>query len=246
MKNQIHIDKDFGWFVGNFDNNQEHRHYAIQLSIPLDKRIIVRTLQTTIESEKPVLIKSNTVHQISSDSNHFLLLINPASTIGHYWNQFSIKEIQEISYAPVIDLKNILIKANENQIPVVELNSIIKEHDCFCSSAIHKGDSRINKALAYLLNHSESVVPIKEIANHCHLSSSRFIHLFKEETGITYRRAQLWNKLTKSISQIGTKSLTELAHQNGFSDSAHFSRTFKENFGFSPREFLKISQFIQV
>ncbi|TGL76672.1 helix-turn-helix domain-containing protein, partial [Leptospira yasudae] len=33
------------------------------------------------------------------------------------------------------------------------------------------------------------------------------------------------------------KSITEAAHAAGFSDSAHFTRTFKENFGFVPSLF---------
>lgn len=246
MKNQIYIDSDFGWFIGGFDNNQKHSHYAIQLSIPLDNRIIIKTSETTIESENPVLIKSNVVHQIVSEARHFLLLINPASTIGHFWNHLTDKEIEEVNLRPTKDLKNALIDKEQQQISVKELNSIIEAHDCFCNLAIHKGDDRINEALSYLLDHSERIVPVEEVANYCHLSPSRFLHLFKEQTGITYRRAQLWNKLTKSISQFGKMSLTEIAHQNGFSDSAHLSREFKVSFGFSPRDFLKISQFIQV
>lgn len=245
MQNQIYIDKDFGWFIGSFDNNQKHKHYAIQLSIPLENKIIINTPKTTIESDKPIIISSNVEHQIISDSGHFLLLINPASTIGHFWNHLAEKEIQELNISPATELKNVLVKANQKQISVMEMNSIINKYDCFCSLAIHKGDHRINKALTYLFDHFHRSVPIQEIANHCHLSPSRFIHLFKEQTGITYRRAQLWNKLIKCISHIGAMSLTELAYQSGFSDGAHFSRTFKENFGFSPREFIKISQFVQ-
>jgi AraC-like DNA-binding protein len=104
----------------------------------------------------------------------------------------------------------------------------------------------MNIALEFLTANSEQIVPVEDVANQCNLSSSRFLHLFKEQTGITYRRAQLWNKLMKGITQFGRVSLTEIAHSNGFSDSAHFSRTFKENFGFSPSDFLKISHFVQV
>jgi AraC-like DNA-binding protein len=129
---------------------------------------------------------------------------------------------------------------------VAALNSVITKYDCFCFSAIHKGDERMNLALAYLSDKSDQIVPLIDVADHCNLSSSRFLHLFKEQTGITYRRAQLWNKLMKGITQFGKMSLTEIAHYSGFSDSAHFSRTFKENFGFSPRDFIKISQFVQV
>jgi len=246
MENQIHIDRDFGWFIGDFDNNRLHRHYAIQLNIPIEGKVILRTNEDEVESEDPILIKSNVTHQVISNNRQFLLLINPASTIGHFWNHLSDKDIQEINLSPATDLKRVLIDTNQQQVPDKELNSIIKKHDCSCNSAIHKGDERINSALVYLSNHFDRIVPLDEIADYCHVSTSRFLHLFKEETGITYRRAQLWNKLLKGMPQFGKRSLTEIAHGVGFSDSAHLSKIFKENFGFSPSEFLKISQFIQV
>ncbi len=246
MQNQIHINRDFGWFIGGFENNQKHRHYAIQLSIPIENKITITTSEATIEFEKPILIQSNVVHQIFSSSPHFLLLINPASTIGHFWSHLAKEGIQEINSQPTIELERILVNPNQQSMPIAELNSIIEKYDCFCSSAVHQGDERINKALIYLSNHFERVVTLDEISNHCHLSPSRFLHIFKENTGITFRRAQLWNKLIKVFPDFGKKSFTEIAHQVGFSDSAHLSRVFKENFGFSPREFLKISQFIQV
>ena len=246
MENHIHIHKDFGWFIGTFDNNQEHKHYAIQLSIPIDGEIVIKTSETTIKTDKPVLIKSNVIHKIASNSHHFLLLINPASTIGHFWNHLSDKAIHTANFTPAVEIMNVLDEEKEHQISTPKLNSIIKVHDCFCSSAIHQGDDRINEALIYLSTYFDRIVPIEEIAKQCHLSESRFLHLFKQETGITYRRAQLWYKLINALPLFGRKSFTEIAYQNGFSDSAHLSRTFKENFGFAPRDFLKISQFIQV
>jgi hypothetical protein len=62
MKNQIHIGKDFGWFIGRFDTNQKHKHYALQLSIPLDGRINIITSENIIEIPKnAIFIKSNVV-----------------------------------------------------------------------------------------------------------------------------------------------------------------------------------------
>lgn len=246
MKHQICINRDYGWFTGGFDNNQKHKHYAIQLSIPLESHVIIKASETTIESEQPVLIKSNVAHQILSDTPQFLLLINPASAIGHFWSHLCEGEIQEVSFTPASDLKNLLSDKSWQPQLAPPLNAIIEAYDCFCSTAIHQGDERVNQALAYLSNHFERVVPLDEVAAHVHLSSSRFLHLFKAQTGITYRRAQLWNKLVKGLTQFGKKSFTEIAHQNGFADSAHLSRVFKEHFGFSPRAFLKISQFVQV
>jgi beta-lactamase class D len=42
MKNTVHIDRDFGWFVGGFENNQQHKHYAVQLSIPINGKVILK------------------------------------------------------------------------------------------------------------------------------------------------------------------------------------------------------------
>lgn len=247
MLNQLHINKDFGWFTGYFDNNQKHKHYAIQLSIPLEKSISIKTGKGTITSELPILIQSNIVHRFNSKTKHFLLLINPASTIGHFWKTSAMHEIQEFNSSPALDLKNILTDTTLKQEERTNrINQIIFSYDCFCRSSIHHGDPRVNKALAYLKENYDSIVPLEEIAGYCHLSPGRFLHFFKEQTGITYRRAQLWIKIVQALSMIGKMSFTQIAHSVGFADSAHFSRTFKENFGFGPREFSRISQFVQV
>jgi AraC family transcriptional regulator len=40
--------------------------------------------------------------------------------------------------------------------------------------------------------------------------------------------------------------LTTAAHEAGFADSAHLSRTFRDTFGLAPSRIFKRSQFIQV
>jgi AraC-like DNA-binding protein len=57
-------------------------------------------------------------------------------------------------------------------------------------------------------------------------------HLFVEQTGLPFRTYLLWLRLTKAVAVFaGGGSLTEAAHEAGFSDSAHFSRTFRRMFG---------------
>lgn len=38
---KIHLDKNWGVFVGSFEDNKLHRHYAIQLSIRIHDEIKV-------------------------------------------------------------------------------------------------------------------------------------------------------------------------------------------------------------
>jgi AraC-like DNA-binding protein len=89
--------------------------------------------------------------------------------------------------------------------------------------------------------------PIRVIADEIGLSESRFIHLFKEQVGIPFRRYLLWLRLVEAIELVlDGVSLTTAAHTAGFADSAHLSRTFRRMFGITPSYILKNSQFIQV
>ncbi len=246
MKNQVYIDRNFGWFFGSFDHNRKHRHYAVQLSVPVHDLLTLTTSDKTIQTKRPLLIGSNVVHQLVSDAPHFLLLVNPSSTIGHFWKQLAEDPVQEISSGPALDLQRVLLDAHQTAIPLKRLNFLINQYDCFCASAVHQGDERINETLKLLSDKAERVVSLEEVSRHAHLSPGRFLHLFKAETGITFRRAQLWNKLVNALPLLRSRSITESAYAAGFADGAHFSRVCKETLGFTPREFVKLSQFMQV
>ena len=85
---------------------------------------------------------------------------------------------------------------------------------------------------------SHSMAELGECAG---LSASRFLHLFKAETGVPLRRYRLWNRHGRggrAHSREG-RSLTEAAHAAGFASSAHFSTAFRDMFGMMPSEFLK-------
>jgi len=108
-------------------------------------------------------------------------------------------------------------------------------------------DSRIKKALNIMKELHIKKVSTKELARSVCLSESRFIHLFSEQIGIPVRRYLLWLRIVKGISNIfNDASLTDAAHNLGFADSAHFSRTCREIFGIKPSKIFKNSQFIQV
>lgn len=78
-----------------------------------------------------------------------------------------------------------------------------------------------------------------QAADQIALSPSRFSHLFSAEMGIAYSAFRKWRKLLVTLESVanGTQ-LTAAAHDGGFADSAHFSRTFKDTFGLTPTEAL--------
>jgi AraC-like DNA-binding protein len=93
-------------------------------------------------------------------------------------------------------------------------------------------DPRIQRVLDWMSQASEGAITAAQAASVACLSERRFSHLFVEETGLPFRTYVLWRRLMKAVERRAAgETLTEAAHQAGFSDSAHFSRTFLRMFG---------------
>lgn len=78
------------------------------------------------------------------------------------------------------------------------------------------------------------------------LSRSRFLHLFSAHVGSPWRTYLVWRRALVAITLASEGvTLTQAAHQAGYSDSAHLSRQFLSLFGISPGTLLKNSHFVQ-
>lgn len=239
--NKIILEEDWGFFIGRFNDNNFHRHYAIQINIPLYNKIDIKTDKKELDFKEFSLIPSNYKHKIKSEDLFLIILINPLEFL---YDELKIsKKILPIVRILKINSINYAKGKIDDESYVLLIKNTLKK---IISTDQIKIDHRIEKGLNHLKKNKDRVVSLSEISNICHLSESRFIHLFKSELKITFRRAQLWYRVSHSFTTLFEKSITETAYEFGFSDSSHYSRTFKENFGFSPRDFLKNSQFIQV
>lgn len=98
-----------------------------------------------------------------------------------------------------------------------------------------KIDARIARIVQKIKDNPAASYPMADLAEEIELSPTRFIHLFKEQTGVPIRRFRQWLRMKMVIRCVAHgKSLTEAALEAGFTDSAHFSRAFKNMFGITP------------
>lgn len=103
-----------------------------------------------------------------------------------------------------------------------------------------KPDGRILTALQRMRDQPQRSHSLAELGACAGLSTSRFLHLFKAQTGIPLRRYRLWNRMAAAVGAFRDGlSLTEAAHAAGFASSAHFSTAFRDMFGMMPSELLK-------
>jgi AraC-like DNA-binding protein len=79
------------------------------------------------------------------------------------------------------------------------------------------------------------------------LSFSRFVHLFKEEIGMTFRAYCAWKRARALLPYVSTAcSLTDLAMQTGYPDSTHFSHSIRRIYGLRPKDILAGSRRLAV
>ena len=101
-------------------------------------------------------------------------------------------------------------------------------------------DARVRRALDLLHANPGERQSLAQLAASAGLSASRFIHLFKQATGVPLRRYQLWLAMGAAMRSLAQGSnLTVSAMNAGFSSSAHFSAAFREMFGVEPSRFLR-------
>lgn len=93
-------------------------------------------------------------------------------------------------------------------------------------------DPRVERALAILKGSIPDVPLLGEVAGAVGLSDSRLTRLFNASLGLSLRRYVQWLRLRHVVFCMARgDSITKAAHEAGFADLAHLSRTFRSMFG---------------
>jgi AraC-like DNA-binding protein/quercetin dioxygenase-like cupin family protein len=107
-------------------------------------------------------------------------------------------------------------------------------------------DRRIAAALKRMRDEPQKSHSLSELGKSAGVSASRFLHLFKAETGVPLRRYRLWNRMAAAVAACRDgASLTDAAHAAGFASSAHFSTAFRDMFGMMPSTLVKSLEPVQ-
>ena len=105
---------------------------------------------------------------------------------------------------------------------------------------IHPRVRRVLRWLRENIGSIEEKRSLERLAALAGLSPSRFMHVFTESLGVPLRPYLLWLRLQYAAGRLlEGASATEAAHEAGFSDAAHLSRTFRRTLGTTAREIAK-------
>jgi AraC-like DNA-binding protein len=227
-------------FLCNRLDTSRHRHFAIQLTLALDDPFTVQLADEEPCEQVAALIPSEMPHRFTSFSGyHFFLLIDPLSPLGLRLESRTKME------SSVPSLPSSLIEKIWRSARTIRSHSAYEKlynqivslvQDWSAGFEKRELDDRVRQAIHQCQQSQDKKMSLSRLARLVHLSESRLVHLFKQETGVTVRRYLKWLRTLDALNTIQSSdtSLTDVAHEVGFSDQAHFTRTFREMFGISP------------
>jgi AraC-like DNA-binding protein len=229
-----------GLYLGHALGLRPHRNAVAVLCVSLDApsrlaRDPLRASSGHVEF-RTALIPPNTLHHLCSpDGNRMaflyvdalsqdyvqllaaMLLRDPRFGIGHAAEQALIETLLALAQgAPWKEVRDRMIA----------LLGLADARD---------PDQRIADTLLRLHASPGDDHSLEMTAHSAQLSASHFLHLFKAETGVPFRRYRLWIRMGAALKAVREgHSLTDAAHAAGFASSAHFSTSFTEMFGLPP------------
>jgi AraC-like DNA-binding protein len=240
QKSFLYVWSGLAFFYSLSHSNTSHTHYAASIIHSFEKPFELEFANGEKKNLYSIFIPSNYKHRLNSKSPLLVIQVDPDSPEYNPLRKYSPDKPLELDRKiPSVLEKDILSSQNCNTAKDLIRKIINLAGDNLDSSLNLKSsiDYRVKNVVKYLqaLEELPPKISLQKLASIANLSPDRFRHLFAEEMGLSVRRYLLWLRIRKTgtVLQKGF-SLTDAAHDAGFTDSAHFSKTFKQNFGVSP------------
>lgn len=246
--NKLCLWRDSVLYLGDSFDPQMHRHHAVQCCIALEGE-----LQVSWEGSQgwqpcqAAVIGANVPHRVANPDGPLCLLYLEKASASYrsIIDYHCVKPNCDIRREPLLlngavtpSLRQALRSAMSMELEPTAANDLKQASMAFFHGQLADPqplDSRIGQLLAHIHGRPGELFTGEVLAGIANLSESRMQHLFKQQIGIPVRRYLLWARLRQVLELALTEnSLTDAAHEAGFADSAHFSRTFKGMFGIAP------------
>jgi AraC-like DNA-binding protein len=216
-----------------------HAHHAIQVTMSLGGHFRLSAANTQVTGEI-VAVAADAEHVFEAEGLIGFVFIEPESRAGRAVAKrlFSGEALASVPPEWLGDLRVRVAKAFRDGTPDDAAFETLGRAIVTALSADTKAaepDARVRKVIAWAAGELDNPIGLAEAVAMSNLSASRLRHLFVEQTGLPFKTYLLWLRLSRALQAFaGGASLTDAAHDAGFSDSAHLSRTFRRMFGIAP------------
>ena len=221
-----------------------HAHHAIQVTFALAGRFEIG-VDGYVLAGPVTAVAADAPHTFHASGAAAFLFVEPESSPGRTMAARFLTgcAAANIFDGPFLRALSDLQECRERDVSVQDLADLGRRvlAELPSPNPITLPDPRVQSMIEFAHAQLEGTVTLPAAADHVRLSSERARHLFVEQTGLPFKTYVLWLRLERAVSfYAGGSSLTAAAHEAGFADSAHLSRTFRRTFGL-PAAALRLS-----
>jgi AraC-like DNA-binding protein len=215
-----------------------HAHHAIQVTFGLGGWFKLDTADLSVRGEA-VAVAADTPHVFEAEGLIAMIFIEPESRFGRAVARDLFADAK-LAAVPRDRLEHLCARIRDNFRAATRDDETLVTlgRDLLASLAAgrtQEPDVRVRRVIAWAASQLDGRVSLEDAVSVAGISASRLRHLFVEQTGLPFKTYLLWLRLTRAVDRIAAGvSLTQAAHDAGFSDSAHLSRTFRRMFGVAP------------
>lgn len=214
---------------------QPHAHHAIQITFRLKGGFEIGVAGQRLAGPVAV-VGSDVRHTFQAAGVVAILFVAPESAAGRAMGAalFIDRPWANLTEGPLVASIDALLDCFDRggvEAGIRDLGRTIIDRLPAATEAA-PADARVLAMVEFARRNLERTVTLPAAAAVAKLSPGRASHVFVAQTRLPFRTYVLWLRLERAVAHYAAGcSLTEAAHEAGFADSAHFSRTFRRTFG---------------
>ena len=230
-------------FAGSSGDNEPHRHHAVQVVVGLEHQAKVELPGNAPGQAEALVIPPDIPHALCPGLVG-LLYLEPESVLGAALARAADNHapVYQLSEQGAEKLRARFHSSTEWDHPESLTRHLVEDIVPVAAlpDRVVEVDQRVRAALDIIDGHLASPPPLSELARAAGASERHLRTLFRSQVGLSIKRYRLWSKLRAALAlHLAGADLTSCAHSAGFSDAAHFTRTFREMFGTTPTNALR-------
>ena len=228
-------------YLGPAGDTTQHAHHAAQVCVALDASLRLRHENGPWREYDGVVISPDVPHQLDGGRGDLALFyVEPEGRHGRRRSRTEGEGVRPLQEATIMNVRAATARiAMHPPAParLVEVFEVLMASAGLARDPSERPDNRIERALEQLRESPRRRETMPEVARRVGLSPSRFRHLFRRDVGMSAQSYVVWLRIYEACASLAQgSSLSEAAHDAGFSDAAHFTRTFRRTFGLAPSQ----------